>query len=142
MRTVFRFKPLAATSRREPSCQRFRRTDRSAVARFMSMPSTRTQPTGSESYQALAHCDKAIGGIEFVRVRVDWTEAANANSEQILTAFQDVERILKDEPSLRHPLSILNILASFPGDESVPERIASHSWSCCQRRRRRPIWTP
>jgi predicted RND superfamily exporter protein len=83
-----------------------------------------SQPTGSESYQALAHCDKAIGGIEFVRVRIDWTEAATANSEQILTAFQDVERILKDEPSLRHPLSILNILASFPGDESVTNRLA------------------
>lgn len=83
-----------------------------------------SQPTGSEAYQVLAHCDKAIGGIEFVRVRIEWDAAANADSEQILTAIQDVERSLKDEPSLRHPLSILNILASFPGDESVTNRLA------------------
>ncbi|MCA9144084.1 MAG: MMPL family transporter [Planctomycetales bacterium] len=83
-----------------------------------------SQPTGSEAYQALAHCDKALGGIEFVRVRVEWDESADENSAQILTAIQDAEQILTDEPSLRHPLSILNILASFPGDESVTNRLA------------------
>ncbi|MEO8494928.1 MAG: efflux RND transporter permease subunit [Planctomycetota bacterium] len=83
-----------------------------------------SQPTGSEPYQALVHCDKALGGIEFVRARVQWNESADANSENILMAIQDAERILKDEPSLRHPLSILNILASFPGDESVTNRLA------------------
>ncbi|MDA1049223.1 MAG: efflux RND transporter permease subunit [Planctomycetota bacterium] len=83
-----------------------------------------SQPTGSEAYQALAHCDQALGGIEFVRVRVEWNETADGNSAQILTAIQRAERILTDEPSLRHPLSILNILASFPGDESVTNRLA------------------
>lgn len=83
-----------------------------------------SQPTGSEAYQALTHCDQALGGIEFVRVRVEWNEATAGNSESILTAIQDAENILTDEPSLRHPLSILNILASFPGDESVTNRLA------------------
>ena len=82
-----------------------------------------SQPTTSEPYQALAHCDKALGGIDFVRVRVGWNESADNHSEQILTAIQDAERVLNDEPSLRHPLSILNILASFPGDESVTSRL-------------------
>ncbi|MCA9121003.1 MAG: MMPL family transporter [Planctomycetaceae bacterium] len=83
-----------------------------------------SQPTGSEAYQALAHCDKALGGIEFVRVRVEWSESAFPKPEEILTAIESCERILSDEPSLRHPLSILNILASFPGDESVTNRLA------------------
>lgn len=83
-----------------------------------------SQPTGSEAYQALAHCDKALGGIEFVRVRVQWDDSADENSAHLLTAIQDAEQILTDEPSLRHPLSILNILASFPGDESVTNRLA------------------
>lgn len=83
-----------------------------------------SQPTGSPPYQALAHCDDVLGGIEFVRVRVEWDEAANLDSEKILTAIQAAEQVLNDEPSMRHPLSILNILASFPGDESITNRLA------------------
>ncbi len=83
-----------------------------------------SQPTGSEAYQALAHCDEALGGIEFVRVQVQWSQTERANSGKILAAIQDVEHILSDEPSMRHPLSILNILGSFPGDESITNRLA------------------
>ncbi|MBP85900.1 MAG: RND transporter [Planctomycetaceae bacterium] len=82
-----------------------------------------SQPTGSEAYQALTHCDEALGGIESVRVVVSWPEEVPGDSEQILTAISDVERILNDEDSMQHPLSILNILASFPGDESVTARL-------------------
>lgn len=82
-----------------------------------------SQPTGSEAYQALEHCDQALGGIESVRVVVGWPEAASGDSEQILSAISDVEQILNDEDSMQHPLSILNILASFPGDESVTARL-------------------
>ncbi len=83
-----------------------------------------SQPTGSPPYQALAHCDDALGGIEFVRVRVEWDESVGSDSEKILTTIQATEQILNDEPSMQHPLSILNILASFPGDESITNRLA------------------
>lgn len=83
-----------------------------------------SQPTDSEPYRALAHCDDVFGGIEFVQAQVAWDDTANLDSAQLLNAIQDTERILKDEPSLRHPLSILNILATFPGDESITNRLA------------------
>ena len=82
-----------------------------------------SQPTGSEAYQALTHCDQVLGGIESVRVVVSWPRQAVGDSEQILTAISDVARILQTEDSMQHPLSILNILESFPGDESVTARL-------------------
>lgn len=82
-----------------------------------------SQPTGSEAYQALAHCDGALGGIESVRVVVRWPEAADGDSETILSGIIDVEQIVGNEDSMQHPLSILNILRSFPGDEDVAARL-------------------
>ena len=83
-----------------------------------------SQPSGSAAYQALAHCDQALGGIEFVRVLIKWPASRNeTDAPQILAAIQAVERIVDKEPLLKHPLSILNILASFPGDESVTARL-------------------
>lgn len=82
-----------------------------------------SQPTGSEAYQALAHCDQALGGIESVRVVVGWPEESASDSQQILNAIADVESILNDEASMQHPLSILNILESFPSDEPPTARL-------------------
>jgi predicted RND superfamily exporter protein len=73
-------------------------------------------PSGSEAAQALEHCDRAFGGIEFARVVVQWPADVPPNSPKILASILDVEKVLADEPLLRHPLSIRNIVESFPGD--------------------------
>ncbi len=81
-----------------------------------------SQPTGSEAYQALAHCDQALGGIEQIRVLVRWSEDQAGDGQNVLEAIDGVTQILEDEPLLRHPLSILSILASLPGDEPATAR--------------------
>lgn len=73
-------------------------------------------PSSTEAYQALAHCDENVGGIQFHQVRIRWPENRKNDSPQILAAIHDVEAILKTEPLVSHPLSIRNMLASFPGD--------------------------
>ena len=81
-----------------------------------------TQPTGSEAYQALAHCDQALGGIEQIRILIRWNELSAGKESRLLAAIQEVERVLEAEPLLRHPLSILSVLQSLPGDAEPTER--------------------
>jgi len=73
-------------------------------------------PSSTEAYQALAHCDENVGGIQFHQVRIRWPETLGEDSPQILAAIHDVETILETEPLVSHPLSIRNMLASFPGN--------------------------
>ncbi len=73
-------------------------------------------PSESEAARALEHCDRAFGGIEFARVVVQWPGDVPSNSPAILESIRDVEKVLADEPLLRHPLSIRNIVDLFPGD--------------------------
>ncbi|MCA9162533.1 MAG: MMPL family transporter, partial [Planctomycetales bacterium] len=78
------------------------------------------QPNGSPAYQALQHCDEALGGIQRMRVEIDWPEGVT--NDEAMKTIQDVERLLEDEPLLKHPVSILSILSSLPGDDEVTER--------------------
>ena len=78
------------------------------------------QPTGSAEYQALEHCDRELGGIETIRVNIAWP--AGVTSREALEAISTVEQIVDEEPLLKHPLSILGILDSLPGDDPVVER--------------------
>lgn len=73
-------------------------------------------PSSSEAYQALEHCDRALGGIQFHQVRIEWPEETPADSTDILAAIRDVESLIDQQPLVSYPLSIRNILASFPGD--------------------------
>ena len=75
---------------------------------------------GSSAYQALAHCDEALGGIESIRVKVRWNQSFE--SRAILEAIESVHEILSDESLIHHPLSINKILAAFPGDTKLTDR--------------------
>ena len=83
-------------------------------------------PASSESYQALAHCDAELGGIEFFRVEMTWPAPTSENGladddPRLLAALNDAEALINDEPLLSKPLSVRSMLASFPGGQS-PER--------------------
>lgn len=82
-----------------------------------------SQPTGSEAYQALAHCDRALGGIEMIRVVATWSEPRQ-NQQQVLDVIDRIERVLDGEDLIRHPLSILSILAALPGEAPATERMS------------------
>lgn len=71
-------------------------------------------PSGSEMYDALVHCDETMGGIEAAQVVITWPAGMNSDDPRIFHVVQKVQNILKDEPLLRHSLSIGDLLATFP----------------------------
>lgn len=75
-------------------------------------------PADTEAYQALAHCDEQFGGIQFLELWVDWPGDLADDDPSILQAIKDAEALVDAEPLISHPLSIRNMLASFPGDEN------------------------
>ena len=78
----------------------------------------------SDVLRTIRDCDAAFGGTEVIRVSVQWPESLGSESPQIMRVVQEVERILDAEPMVRHPLSIRNLLASFPGDLELPQRMS------------------
>lgn len=75
-----------------------------------------TMPSTDPAYQALAHCDEVFGGIEFIQVSVKWSDDVSDEDPRILAMLQQVESVFEDEPLVQHPLSVRNMLATFPGD--------------------------
>ena len=75
-------------------------------------------PSNTDAYQALSHCDDQFGGIQFLVVWTEWSEDLPSDAPEILAAIRDMEAIINAEPLVSHPLSIRNMLASFPGDEN------------------------
>jgi uncharacterized protein len=70
-------------------------------------------PNSSEVYQAMRHCDEALGGVRMLRVVVTWPEdASRATTWQVVT---EVESVLNDEPEVSRPLSIRQALSVVPG---------------------------
>lgn len=80
-------------------------------------------PTRTEEYQALAHGDKAFGGLQFIQVLVEWPESVPRDSPQIVEALADVDEVLEVEPKTHSPLSLLNLLASMPGEGELQARM-------------------
>jgi predicted RND superfamily exporter protein len=80
------------------------------------------QPEDSEVYQALAHCDRTFGGIEFAQAIIKWDDSVDSQSPQILEAIADVEQIIADESLLNYPLSLHDLLGAFPQQGDDPAR--------------------
>lgn len=84
---------------------------------------TETLPTDSESYQTMARCDQAFGGVLLAHVVVDWPEGLGPTSPELLAALREVHQIF-DDPVFRdgdgnlllqNPISILNVFDVLPG---------------------------
>ena len=87
--------------------------------------SKRWLPTGAPAYQALAWCDEEFGGIEFARISILWDEQAPPERAEILAVIRESQATLDGEPLLKHPLSIDDLLKTFPTDQSDPETLMS-----------------
>jgi len=74
-----------------------------------------SQPSGSEAYQALAHCDEAFGGVETVEVRVSWSKSLATDQEAVLKAIGAARKVLDDEPLIHNKLSIEDFINQLPG---------------------------
>ena len=73
-------------------------------------------PGSSHSTKWLLHCDREMGGIQFVRVVVEWDGEVEDRSAEILQVVRETETAVKSEPLLGNPLSVNNFLNSLPGD--------------------------
>ena len=83
-----------------------------------------SQPTSSEPFEALRHCDQAFGGLEFVTVVINWPESKPNQSARIMDVVSEVGAIIDQEPLLRSPLSLRELLGSFPSDLPLRERFS------------------
>lgn len=75
-----------------------------------------SQPSGSEAYQALAHCDRVMGGIEMVEVRVFWSK--NVQPDEVLVAIQRARNVLDSEPLVNNQLAIQDFINQLPGSQN------------------------
>jgi len=81
-------------------------------------------PSHSPAYQALAHCGEAFGGVQFIGVVIDWPERLEQNWPEVLDSIAEVEQLLIEEPLVRHPLSIRDVLSVLPGPtEELADRM-------------------
>ena len=69
-----------------------------------------------EAVSALRYLDAALGGLETGRVLVRWTPDVSSRSGEVAEVLEAVERALRDEPLIGHPLSLVGLLAALPGE--------------------------
>lgn len=74
-------------------------------------------PHTTEAYQAMAHVDRAFGGIQFVEVLLEWPQ--RASHDEIWQVLDRAEKRLAEEPLIQAPLSIRQWLSLLPGEESA-----------------------
>jgi predicted RND superfamily exporter protein len=95
-------------------------------------------PSRSSSYLTLKKCDESFGGIELVRVLIEWTPPTDRGKgapEPLIGLIRQIEEKLNSEPLLQHTLSVRNLIQSIsasskkldPLDLSVAEASVPNS---------------
>lgn len=79
---------------------------------------TENIPDTNDSAQALFQVDENFGGTLPGFVVVDWDENLTLDSDQVLGAIGEVQRLIEGQEGANHPLSILNLLQSMPGTDT------------------------
>ncbi len=86
--------------------------------------SSRILPEGSEPAVALQKLDRALGGLESSTVEIHWDPSVPADSPQVLAVVQEVDTLLRSEPLLSHPISLLQLLNALPGEGDGADRMS------------------
>ena len=81
---------------------------------------TSSLDVASEPAAALQHIDEVLGGMETAKVVISWDPSVPSRSGQIAAVVEQVEMMLRNEPLIGHPLSIVSLLSALPG-EGPPE---------------------
>lgn len=81
-------------------------------------------PLHSEAALALQHLDKALGGLEFALVKVQWSAQVPSDAPEVLTVVGEVQKLIQQEPLLSHPLSVKDLIEALPGDAVLEDRVA------------------
>ncbi len=78
----------------------------------------------SEPAMALAHIDKAFGGMETSEVRVSWDSNIESDDGRIAELVDKVDQLLESEPLIGHPLSIARMINALPGEGTPASRMS------------------
>lgn len=81
-------------------------------------------PTTSEASIAMAHMDKALGGLESSSVRVHWSDKVAQDSPKVFKAISEIDELLNSEELIGNPVSIRNIIDALPGEGPADERMS------------------
>ena len=81
-------------------------------------------PDSSEAAVGLRKIDKAMNGVEHSSVSVGWSKEISDESPEIVKVIEKVDTLLGNEELIGHPLSILKLIESMPGDGKVEDRIS------------------
>ena len=81
-------------------------------------------PASSEAAIGLGKIDKAMNGVERASVDVSWSSEVEDGSPEIVRVIQQVDEALRDEELIGHPLSILKLIESMPGDGPAVDRMS------------------
>ncbi|MEM9657995.1 MAG: efflux RND transporter permease subunit, partial [Planctomycetota bacterium] len=85
---------------------------------------TSALPSNSETAAALAHIDRAFGGMETARVDVYWSPSIDNDGGQVGDLATQVEATLRSEPLIGNPLSIAALLRALPGEGDAASRMS------------------
>lgn len=114
-----------------------------AIGAFSLQPDDRLAhriPHDCEEWQAMEHCDKAFGGIRFLRVLIEWPESMPR--EEVWQLILDLEKRLDEEETLGRSLSVRHWLSVVPGVEGpgklgltsfLPEEFRYEFWNAGKR---------
>jgi predicted RND superfamily exporter protein len=80
--------------------------------------------SSSEPAAALAHADRVMGGLETAEVEILWPESMGAGDGAIGVVTEQVDTVIRGEPLLGNPLSIVNLIAALPGEGNTSERMS------------------
>ena len=80
-------------------------------------------PTGSEPQRAMAHLDASMGGLDVCLIDVKW-DPNRLGREQVALIIDQVESVLKSEPLIGHPLSLVTLLNALPGEGTVLDKLS------------------
>ncbi len=79
-------------------------------------------PENAEATKALRQMDRAMGGLEFSDVRINWSSKVKSDSAEVLKVIAQVDDLLHSEPLIGTPISIRNFVDALPGDSPTAER--------------------
>ncbi len=81
-------------------------------------------PSGSEPQRAMAHLDHALGGLQMSEVRIAWNENVPVDAVKTFKLIEQVDKLLRAEPLIGHPLSITRLIEALPGEGELADRIS------------------
>ena len=81
-------------------------------------------PDSSEAAVGLRKIDKAMNGVERSSVNVSWSKKIEDESPEIVTVIKKIDALLGNEELIGHPLSILKLIESMPGDGTAEDRMS------------------